>query len=129
MDFYATWGEACRDGHTLEQLFQAGMTGLRVNLSHVSLSRCVPALLREFRPAARRVSLWWLPMTANLFVCGVPAAIFALPVMPLAAHLAAFALGWLAVGGVVMTFVGLKCSDLKEQLTLELPQKGRKEMS
>ena len=38
-------------------------------------------------------------------------------------------LGWLAVGGVVMTFVGLKCSDLKEQLTLELPQKGRKEMS
>ena len=54
MDFYATWGEACRDGHTLEQLFQAGMTGLRVNLSHVSLSRCAPALLREFRPAARR---------------------------------------------------------------------------
>ena len=47
----------------------------------------------------------------------------------LAAHLAAFALGWLAVGGVVMTFVGLKCSDLKEQLTLELPPKGRKEMS
>lgn len=81
----------------------------------------------QSRPA-RRVSLWWLPMTANLFVCGVPALLFALPVMPLAAHLAAFALGWLAVGGVVMTFVGLKCSDLKEQLTLELPQRGRKEM-
>lgn len=79
------------------------------------------------RPA-RRLSLWWLPMTANLFVCGVPAVLFALPVMPLAAHLAAFALGWLAVGGVVMTFVGLKFSDLKEQLTLELPQKGGKEM-
>ena len=79
----------------------------------------------QSRPAARRVSLWWLPMTANLFVCGVPALIFALPIMPLAAHLAAFALGWLAVGGVVMTFVG----DLKEQLTLELPPKGRKEMS
>ena len=83
----------------------------------------------QSRPAARRLSLWWLPMTANFFVCGVPALIFALPIMPLAAHLAAFALGWLAVGGVVMTFVGLKCSDLKEQLTLELPQKGRKEMS
>ena len=54
MDFYATWGQACRDGRTVEQLFQAGMTGLRVNLSHVSLSRCAPALLREFRPAARR---------------------------------------------------------------------------
>lgn len=81
------------------------------------------------RRPARRLSLWWLPMTANLFVCGVPAVLFALPVMPLAAHLAAFALGWLAVGGVVMTFVGLKCSDLKEQLTLELPRKGGKEMS
>ena len=65
----------------------------------------------QSRPAARRLSLWWLP------------------IMPLADHLAAFALGWLAVGGVVMTFVGLKCSDLKEQLTLELPPKGRKEMS
>lgn len=81
----------------------------------------------QCRPA-RRLSLWWLPMTANFFVCGVPAVVFSLPVMPLAAHLAAFALGWLAVGGVVMTFVGLKCSDLKEQLTLELPQKGGKEM-
>lgn len=83
----------------------------------------------QAQPAVRRLSLWWLPMTANLFVCGVPALIFALPIMPLAAHLAAFALGWLAVGGVVMTFVGLRCSDLKEQLTLELPSKGGKEIS
>ena len=78
--------------------------------------------------AQRKVHLWWLPMVANLIVCGVPAAIFALPVMPLAAHLAAFALGWLAVGGVVLTLVGLKCSDLKEQLTLVLPARGRKEI-
>lgn len=76
----------------------------------------------------RRVRLWWLPMVANLIVCGVPAAIFALPIMPLAAHLAAFALGWLALGGVVLTVVGLKCSDLKEQLTLTLPAKGKKEI-
>lgn len=78
--------------------------------------------------AQRRLHLWWLPMTANLIVCGVPAAIFALPIMPLAAHLAAFALAWLAVGGVVLTLVGLKCSDLKEQLTLVLPAKGKKEI-
>ena len=83
----------------------------------------------DAEPDARAVSLWWLPMVANFIVCGVPAVIFALPIMPLWAHLASFALAWLAVGGVVMTFVGLKCSDLKEQLTLELPPKGRKEMS
>ena len=76
--------------------------------------------------ASRRVSLWWLPMTANLVVCGVPAFLFSLPVMPLAAHLAAFAFGWLAVGGVVMTLVGLRCSDLKKQLTFELPRRGQR---
>lgn len=75
----------------------------------------------------RSVSLWWLPMVANLIVCGVPAIVFALPTMPLVAHLAAFALGWLALGGVVLTLVGLKCSNLKEQLRIDLPSRGRRE--
>lgn len=81
----------------------------------------------QAQPKRRRISLWWLPMTANFIVCGVPAVLFSLPIMPLAAHLAAAAFGWLAIGGIVMTVVGLKCSDLKEQLTLELPAKGKKE--
>lgn len=84
---------------------------------------------REAVPGTpRRVRLWWLPMVANLLVCGVPAIIFALPIMPFAAHLAAFALAWLAVGGVVLTLVGLKFSNLKEQLVVYLPTRAGKEV-
>lgn len=71
----------------------------------------------------RRISLWWLPMTVNFFVCGVPAVLFALPGMPTVAHIAAFAFGWLAFGGITLTLVGLRFSGLKEQLTLTLPTK------
>ena len=53
MEFYATLGEPCARRDVLDQLFQAGMTGLRVNLSHTSLSRCGPVLETLYWPAAR----------------------------------------------------------------------------
>lgn len=77
-------------------------------------------------PAVRPVSLWWLPMVANFIVCGVPAVIFALPMMPLWAHLASFALGWLAVGGVVLTLISLHMADLRQATTIYLPKRTRK---
>jgi len=54
MEFYATLGPACTGRGTLDQLFQAGMTGLRLNMSHTSLARCGPLLERDFWPAARQ---------------------------------------------------------------------------
>lgn len=75
-------------------------------------------------PPDIRISLWWLPMVANLIVCGVPAAIFSLPMMPVWAHLLGFGLAWLALGGVAMTLIGLKFSNLKQTLTITLPQKA-----
>ena len=54
MEFYATLGDACAKRKTLEQLFQAGMTGVRVNLSHTSLVKCAPLLEKVYWPAARR---------------------------------------------------------------------------
>lgn len=75
---------------------------------------------------ARAVSLWWLPMVANFIVCGVPAVIFALPIMPLWAHLASFALAWLAVGGVALTFISLHMADLRAATTIYLPKRTRK---
>jgi pyruvate kinase len=38
MDFYGTIGPACAELSTLQQLVRAGMTGLRMNLSHGSLA-------------------------------------------------------------------------------------------
>ena len=37
---YGTLGPACRDADMLARLIQAGMTGLRINLSHGSLAGC-----------------------------------------------------------------------------------------
>lgn len=81
------------------------------------------------QPDTRAVSLWWLPMVANFIVCGVPAVIFSLPIMPLWAHLAALALAWMAVGGVVLTLIGLKMSNLKESTTILLPKKHKRRSS
>lgn len=52
MEFYGTLGLSCSGRHTLTRLFQAGMTGLRLNLSHTSLTDCAPLLEKAFRPAA-----------------------------------------------------------------------------
>ena len=52
MEYYATLGDPCAKREVLDQLFQAGMTGVRVNLSHTSLARCAPLLENLYWPAA-----------------------------------------------------------------------------
>ena len=42
MDFYATLGRACGHPSAMEELFGAGMTGLRLNLSHAALKDSLP---------------------------------------------------------------------------------------
>ena len=37
MKIYGTIGPACLDVNTIRQMFEAGMTGMRLNLSHISL--------------------------------------------------------------------------------------------
>lgn len=57
LDFYGTLGTVCRDEETIYKLFQAGMTGARLNLSHTTLEAC-DSLLREcYWPAARRADV------------------------------------------------------------------------
>lgn len=38
MKIYGTLGPACLDVNTIRQMFEAGMTGMRLNLSHISLT-------------------------------------------------------------------------------------------
>lgn len=44
LDIYGTLGPACHDTDTLEAMFRAGMTGIRLNLSHVTLAQSCGAL-------------------------------------------------------------------------------------
>ena len=53
MEFYATLGDPCARRDILDKLFRAGMTGIRVNLSHTSLDKCAPLLEGLYWPAAR----------------------------------------------------------------------------
>ena len=50
---YGTLGPACEKAETLEQMLRLGMTGLRLNLSHVSLEQAAGEL-EELRRAEER---------------------------------------------------------------------------
>ena len=53
MKFYGTLGTACNTTETLSALFAAGMTGVRLNLSHVGLADCAHLLRDIYWPAAK----------------------------------------------------------------------------
>lgn len=55
-DFYGTLGPACCETDTLTKLFAAGMTGVRLNLSHTNLADC-GAWLANLREAAARAGV------------------------------------------------------------------------
>ncbi len=40
VDIYGTLGPSCDDTDVLKEMFETGMTGIRINLSHVMLSEC-----------------------------------------------------------------------------------------
>lgn len=54
MDIYGTLGPACSDADTLEAMFRAGMTGVRLNLSHVALRDAADQLSQLHDAASRR---------------------------------------------------------------------------
>ena len=53
---YGTIGPACRDKEILKRMFQEGMDGVRLNLSHTSLEEASP-LIESFHSAARECGL------------------------------------------------------------------------
>lgn len=53
LQIYGTLGPACSDAETLEALFRAGMTGVRLNLSHMGLPDAAEQIER-LHAAARR---------------------------------------------------------------------------
>lgn len=56
MEFYATLGASCSSEETLLELFRAGMTAARLNLSHTTLAGCAP-LLERFHAAAAKAGV------------------------------------------------------------------------
>ena len=52
-DIYGTLGPRCSDTETLASMFQAGMTGIRLNLSHVTLRQAQEQIAHLHEAAAR----------------------------------------------------------------------------
>lgn len=46
VDIYGTLGPSCDDTAVLKEMFDAGMTGIRINLSHVMLLDCIESISR-----------------------------------------------------------------------------------
>lgn len=53
LDIYGTLGPACADQDTLYKMFAAGMTGVRLNLSHVTLPQAAGQIAALHEAAAR----------------------------------------------------------------------------
>ena len=56
VEIYGTLGPACANQSTLEQMFQAGLTGMRLNLSHTGLKESA-TLVDNFKKAAERAGV------------------------------------------------------------------------
>ncbi len=56
VDIYGTLGPGCDDEENLFDMFKEGMTGIRINLSHVKLADCVGAINR-IKDAADRCGI------------------------------------------------------------------------
>ena len=56
LQIYGTLGPACSDTETLIQLFQAGMSGVRLNLSHIGLPGAAEQI-EHLHAAARRCNV------------------------------------------------------------------------
>ena len=57
MKFYGTLGTACNTPEILSALFAAGMTGVRLNLSHTGLADCAHLLNDIYWPAAKEAGV------------------------------------------------------------------------
>ena len=51
MEYYGTLGSACDDKETLRKMFEYGMTGMRLNLAHQSLTEASLSIGRVFKAA------------------------------------------------------------------------------
>ena len=54
---YGTIGPACADVETLEAMFRAGMTGIRLNLSHVTLAQAADQVDHAPVGISRRITI------------------------------------------------------------------------
>ncbi len=82
------------------------------------------AILRK-QPAMRKVSLWYLPMVMNLITFSLMA--FLALIMIENVYLSYFAAGvclYAGAAGIVLTILGIKRANIKEDITIRIEKRG-----
>ena len=82
------------------------------------------AVLRR-QPAVRKLSIWYLPMVLNLITFSL-LAVFAL-IMVENIYLSYFAAGvclYAGLAGILLTIVGVKRTNIKEDITIRIEKRG-----
>lgn len=82
------------------------------------------AVLRR-QPAVRKLSIWYLPMVLNLIPFSL-LAVFAL-IMVENIYLSYFAAGvclYAGLAGILLTIVGAKRTNIKEDITIRIEKRG-----
>jgi hypothetical protein len=82
------------------------------------------AVLRK-QPATHKLSLWYLPMVLNLITFSL-LALFALIIIE-NIYLSYFTAGiclYIGVAGILLTIVGVKRANIKEDITIRIEKRG-----
>ena len=74
--------------------------------------------------SAKKLSLWYLPMTVNLIIfLLLGAAAFVAISNPWLSFLVAGTCGYIALAGILLTVIGIRRANIKEEITVYI-QKG-----
>ena len=81
-------------------------------------------ILRK-QPAARKISLWYLPMVLNLITFSLLAVVALIVIEN--SYLSCFAAGICLYGGlagILLTIVGVRRANIKEEITIHIEKRG-----
>ena len=121
-----------RDNHSNEEMEEAIRASMKItDVPTPELNKKLKvalyqqeAVLRK-QPATHRLSLWYLPMVLNMITFSL-LAVFA-RIMIDNIYLSYFAAGicfYVGVAGIVLTIVGVKRTNIREEITIRVEKRG-----
>ena len=121
-----------RDNHSNEEMEEAIRASMKItDVPTPELNKKLKVALYQQetvlrkQPAAHKLSLWYLPMVLNIITFSL-LAVFAW-IMIDNIYLSYFAAGicfYVGVAGIVLTIVGVKRTNIREEITIRVEKRG-----
>ena len=121
-----------RDNHSNEEMEEAIRASMKMTEVPAPELNCElkaalyrqEAVLRK-QPAVHKLSLWYLPMVMNLITFSLLAFLALITIENI--YLSYFAAGicfYVGVAGIVLTIVGVKRTNIREEITIRVEKRG-----